>query len=229
MAHMCSAYPASDIPPGAWCKSERYKTQVYVLFSGILQIKCDRIWIDYELVRIHHPDAPACRHVPPAERHTRFQSLSTAYDTLRGRRTSSPVGSDAYEAELARRRRRSHYTHAHTHAHFHGHGHRDWRAWSFDLPGDNDRHGQGRAWDATDPAHRWKDRVLLITGGLALAVGLSPMIMAPFRVGDERHRSAVKNLSEARADAREYGMEQRRAIRERVAQDRRKSEEEGER
>jgi hypothetical protein len=162
-------------------------------------------------VRQHHPDAPACRHVTAAERHARFQSIGAAYDTLRGRRAgpgSSTANPDAFEAELARRRRNAR---AHSYAH---------RDWGFDFPGDGGRHGEGRAWDASDPAHAWKDRALVLVGGLALLVGLYPMLAAPFNVGDKRHRAAVANLREARAEAREHGQERRAAIRERVEEDR---------
>jgi hypothetical protein len=173
--------------------------------------------VDYDLVRAHHPDAPACRDVPPAERHARFQSISSAYDHLRGRRSSSssgPFTSNAFEAELARRRRHSRgYAHAK-------------RDWSFDFPGPghNTRHGEGRAFDATDPAHKWKDRVLLFGGLAALAVGLYPMLLTPLMVHDTRHKAAVANLRHARQEAREHGHERRRAIKEKVAEDRAKRE-----
>ncbi|KZP30116.1 hypothetical protein FIBSPDRAFT_1038463 [Athelia psychrophila] len=38
-----------------------------------------------DLVRAHHPDSAHCRHLPPNERHARFQSIAAAYDHLRGR------------------------------------------------------------------------------------------------------------------------------------------------
>jgi hypothetical protein len=167
--------------------------------------------VDYELVRLHHPDAPACRHISAAERHARFQSIGTAYDSLRGRSSNS---SDPFEAELSRRRR---HTRARAHAQ---------RDWGFDFPGGGARHGQGQEWDATDPAHRWKDRLLVLVGGGALLLGLSPMLAAPFNIGDKRHRIAVANLREAREEAREHGQERRRAIKERVEEDRARREQE---
>jgi hypothetical protein len=191
---------------------------MYVYYSPPPSIMYSQHNTDYELVRLHHPDAPACRHIPPAERHSRFQAISSAYDTLRGRRphTSShhTSGSNAFEAELARRRRNTR-----------GHEHYQ-RDWGFDFPGDGSRHGQGRTWDETDPAHKWKDRVLVISGGIALALGLGPMFAAPFTVGDKRHRAALAHLQEARAEAKEYGQERRAAIKERVAEERARKEKE---
>lgn len=40
---------------------------------------------DIDLVRAHHPDSAHCRHLPPGERHARFQAITAAYDHLRGR------------------------------------------------------------------------------------------------------------------------------------------------
>ncbi|KDQ27814.1 hypothetical protein PLEOSDRAFT_5756, partial [Pleurotus ostreatus PC15] len=40
----------------------------------------------YELVRIYHPDTAIARYsVPPDLAHTRFQSITTAYEALRGK------------------------------------------------------------------------------------------------------------------------------------------------
>lgn len=59
---------------------------------------------DYDLVRIHHPDSPSCRHLPPADRHSRFQAITAAYDSLRkGSTVSSHF--DVYAEEVARRKR----------------------------------------------------------------------------------------------------------------------------
>ncbi|KAH9930199.1 uncharacterized protein B0H18DRAFT_849909, partial [Fomitopsis serialis] len=38
----------------------------------------------YDLVRVHHPDSPFSRDVPSQERHVRFQTITKAYDILRG-------------------------------------------------------------------------------------------------------------------------------------------------
>ena len=48
---------------------------------------------DYDLVRIHHPDSPVVRALglTPDVAHARFQSISAAYDVLRG---NNSQGSD---------------------------------------------------------------------------------------------------------------------------------------
>lgn len=40
---------------------------------------------DYELVRIYHPDSPVNRRLPSATAQVRFQAITAAYDTLRGK------------------------------------------------------------------------------------------------------------------------------------------------
>ncbi|OAX33264.1 hypothetical protein K503DRAFT_775805 [Rhizopogon vinicolor AM-OR11-026] len=42
----------------------------------------------YELVRIYHPDSAVARHYPPEVSQARFQSISKAYDILRGKTSS---------------------------------------------------------------------------------------------------------------------------------------------
>ncbi|KAF9241632.1 hypothetical protein BU15DRAFT_44673 [Melanogaster broomeanus] len=39
----------------------------------------------YELVRIYHPDSPVARKYPPEVAHARFQSITKAYDLMRGK------------------------------------------------------------------------------------------------------------------------------------------------
>ena len=53
---------------------------------------CAFISLDYDLVRIYHPDSPAARAggVPPEVAHARFQAISSAYAILSGKR---PAGS----------------------------------------------------------------------------------------------------------------------------------------
>ena len=49
--------------------------------------------IDYDLVRIHHPDSPIVRSLSlsPEVAHARFQSISAAYDSLRGKAAQDPM------------------------------------------------------------------------------------------------------------------------------------------
>ena len=70
----------------------------------------DRIGhLDYDLVRIHHPDMATARNIPAQVAESRFRLISIAYDRLR-----DPSGSrggytasrrdDEYRREVARRR-----------------------------------------------------------------------------------------------------------------------------
>jgi len=46
-------------------------------------------YLDYELVRIHHPDCAAARKLLPGTSHIHFQAISDAYVVLTGKRPSS--------------------------------------------------------------------------------------------------------------------------------------------
>lgn len=63
--------------------------------------------IDYELVRIHHPDCSRARTLPPSTSHSRFQAISDAYIILSGKKPSSETWDRdvAYSDELRRRTR----------------------------------------------------------------------------------------------------------------------------
>ena len=59
-----------------------------------LRVRVDGMsFADYDLVRIHHPDSPVVRALglTPDVAHARFQSISAAYDVLRG---NNSQGSD---------------------------------------------------------------------------------------------------------------------------------------
>lgn len=60
-----------------------------------------RFLVDYDLVRIYHPDSPVNHSVPPHIAQSRFHAISAAYDVLRGRPTSHPFSGDG---ELERKR-----------------------------------------------------------------------------------------------------------------------------
>lgn len=68
--------------------------------------------VDFELVKLYHPDSHHARSLPSTTRHRRFQSLKSAYDILSHRRPSSSSSgfraSDhefGYEEELSKRRK----------------------------------------------------------------------------------------------------------------------------
>ncbi|KAI0344557.1 hypothetical protein BDW22DRAFT_1326270 [Trametopsis cervina] len=53
----------------------------------------------YDLVRIYHPDSPVSRALPSPTAQARFQSITAAYDSLRGKSTNLPEGSQAEQAK----------------------------------------------------------------------------------------------------------------------------------
>ncbi|KAH7906633.1 hypothetical protein BJ138DRAFT_610925 [Hygrophoropsis aurantiaca] len=157
----------------------------------------------YELVREYHPDSVLARHLVPSssERHTRFQAITGAYDTLCGRGRFSHHGRgghddrEMYESLMRRRRSTAR------------------RRAGMDYDFDSPYHHPHPQWTAKAD-ERWKDWSLMVFGTMLVISGLGPMFMGP--MSSERHRSAAANLAEARRDAREYGAERRREIRKRV-------------
>jgi len=84
------------------------------------------ICVDYELVRLHHPDSTDGRRLPPSVAHARFRNIKASYDYLRGhtlsphpnaRQTSKAENFDPYQQELARRRRAWEASGGHSHNH----------------------------------------------------------------------------------------------------------------
>ncbi|KAI0764751.1 hypothetical protein C8Q74DRAFT_1283706 [Fomes fomentarius] len=155
----------------------------------------------YELVRVHHPDAPNGYNLSPEVRRSRFQAITAAYDTLRGKWSggSSNSADDIYRQELDRRRRAR-------------------AAYEASLGRGTFSYEQtpGKTWEASAD-DRWKDRIILFIGIMALGAGLGPMLVWPsYQASHQAHLSASRNLAAARREAREYGEERRRAISERV-------------
>ncbi|EIW59934.1 uncharacterized protein TRAVEDRAFT_28849 [Trametes versicolor FP-101664 SS1] len=150
----------------------------------------------YELVRVHHPDSPSGRDLSPALRHKRFQSITAAYDILRGKSNGAGTPVDIYRAEIERRRRaRAAYEASRGYAH---------------------TRPRAETWSASAD-ERWKDRVILFVGLMALGAGLGPALVWPsYTASYQAHVSASKNLKEARKEAREFGEERRKQIRRRV-------------
>lgn len=63
-------------------------------------------FVDYELVRLYHPDSPHVRSLPHVERTSQFQAFQRAYETLkRPGRAGSATLDDLIHAEIARRQR----------------------------------------------------------------------------------------------------------------------------
>lgn len=104
---------------------------------------------DYELVRVHHPDSPQCRDLPANVRRARFQSISHAYDVLRGKQTQHRTRDPVWE-ELERRRR---YSRRADTAFHHG-------AFDYQYTYSN---ATKKDFGATGD-DRWKDRVIIFVG-----------------------------------------------------------------
>ena len=53
-------------------------------------------FVDYDLVRIYHPDSPSARAggISPETAHARFQAISTAYAVLSGKKPASAMNGD---------------------------------------------------------------------------------------------------------------------------------------
>ena len=172
-------------------------------------------------MRVHHPDSPSGRDLSPAIRRSRFQAITAAYDSLRGKRSGSGSHgpTDIYRQELERRRRaRAAYEAS-----------RNGGGFAYERHPD-------QTWTASAD-DRWKDRIILFVGIMvrlrvslstcvvssdgsyvqALGAGIGPMLVWPsYTASYQAHLSASRNLATARQEAREYGEERRREISKRV-------------
>ncbi|KAI5117333.1 hypothetical protein M0805_001938 [Coniferiporia weirii] len=159
----------------------------------------------YELVRMHHPDAPHARNIPAHVSHARFQAIKAAHDVLTGKMLRrdfpslhSPSGSSypppswgnkSYAHGKHRNGYRSHNVHA------------EWAQ------------AANEAEESADD--RWKDRTIM-----AIGLGIIGLTVFPFIVSSSAssmgHASAAQNLAQARREAREFGALRRSEIRKRV-------------
>ncbi|KAL5531145.1 hypothetical protein ACEPAG_4021 [Sanghuangporus baumii] len=150
----------------------------------------------YQLVRIHHPDTPHARRLPPHISRARFQAIQSAHDALTGksRRADNPFSMHASYTKGNK---------MHTHRRSYGPHNVD-AEWARAAE-ETDEHGSGRQ----------KDQIIVL-GAIAL-IGLAAVpFFTSTAVSQTKHMSAVQNLAEARREAREHGMTRRREIRKRV-------------
>jgi hypothetical protein len=146
-----------------------------------------RPFADYELVRVHHPDASAARGVPAAVAQERFHAITAAYGTLRG----SAGGAGGMTPERARTEAR-------------------------DLAAAIWRARQARRADPalSSMDDRWKDRLMLGFIVLVRAAKYGPFpcssARAPQTVGAlvvntalVRHRALAENLDRRSRSRRE--------------------------
>lgn len=113
--------------------------------------------LDYELVRIHHPDVPHARKLPPRVSHARFQAIKAAHDVLTGKTRRVDFGQGPSTSGPprygGRTRARPEFHGGYSHAH---NGNAEWM----------DAAGEAEA-SADD---RWKDRILM---GIGVGVRIS--------------------------------------------------------
>ncbi|KAJ7902470.1 hypothetical protein B0H13DRAFT_2195415 [Mycena leptocephala] len=147
--------------------------EIFHLQRGASQAEIKRRYI--ELVKQNHPDSQLCRNLSPAERHRRFQMISSAYDTLRLKRDTQERDRSTWE-EIDRRKR-AYYRHS--------------RRAEYEYT----------EWKNPRVDDRWTDRVILAFGFVALVTGLIPVILYP-RQPIDRLPSSAFHLSEARREAR---------------------------
>ncbi|KAK7031751.1 J domain-containing protein [Favolaschia claudopus] len=151
--------------------------EIFHLPRGASQADIKKRYI--ELVKINHPDSQLSKSVSPAERHRRFQMISSAYDSLRLKTSSTSVPDrDRFTWEEINRRKRAYSRHSRRAEY-------EYAEWRNPAPVDD----------------RWTDRVILAFGFLALVAGLIPVVMYP-RQPIDRLPSSAFHLSEARREAR---------------------------
>ncbi|RPD65271.1 hypothetical protein L226DRAFT_246718 [Lentinus tigrinus ALCF2SS1-7] len=199
--HACQArYASTSVTPYPF-PSNAHPTahQIFHLPIGASQKDIKSRY--YELVRVHHPDSPHGRDLSPAIRRHRFQAITAAYDVLRGKKSAASMygPGDIYRQEIERRRRaRAAYEASRMRSEF-----------AYEHP-------SGTQWTASAD-DRWKDRIILFVGLMALGAGLGPALVWPsYTASYQAHLTASKNLATARKEAREYGEERRREISKRV-------------
>ncbi|CAK5273487.1 unnamed protein product [Mycena citricolor] len=150
------------------------------------------------LVKQHHPDSPACRALPSDERHRRFQLVSAAYDTLRGKTVSmsggprrQPQDQDTWDEIDRRKNAYARYQAGYARA-------RRAEFSSGYSPGYEDPFSWKRHRPVQDDG--WVDRLILAFGFTALIVGILPMYLYPRPVYPRLPDSAF-HLAQARREA----------------------------
>ncbi|KAH9832469.1 uncharacterized protein C8Q71DRAFT_776495 [Rhodofomes roseus] len=162
----------------------------------------------YDLVRVHHPDSSFSRDLSPEERHARFQSITRAYDILRG------VSKESDDEPILREiRRRKQWQEARRNEQM--------RRRAAEL---GPEYADPEV-EHAPPELRWRDVVIISCAGLAVAFAVAPSFFGP-SIADQRHHGAAASLARARREAQEVGDERRKQIRRRVREYREQEERE---
>lgn len=160
----------------------------------------------YELVRLHHPDSAQARSLPPGVAHSRFNSITSAYDVLRGK--TSAHSDDPLRNEIARRRR--HYNTAA--AGYHGYRtHAGWSGYSSEEEGGASSYAHTNGGKApSEMDNRMKVGVIALIAVMSFLTAMIPISTYPSQ--DRNHQAAAANLAEARREARELAEVRRAAL-----------------
>ncbi|KAH8096791.1 hypothetical protein BXZ70DRAFT_315658 [Cristinia sonorae] len=137
----------------------------------------------YDLVRIYHPDSPLNRALPPATVQARFQSISAAYDVLRGRSRLLPSG----ETEPVDRKKDHHDLSSAM-----------WKA--------KQRKKAELAFAAPLISDKWKDRLML--GAIFFTIGA--FVAQTYSTRQQALSAASKDYAHARSDY--YGPKRTRRV-----------------
>ncbi|THH08434.1 hypothetical protein EW145_g2720 [Phellinidium pouzarii] len=164
------------------------------------------IALDYELVRIHHPDAPDARNVPSHVSHARFQAIKAAHDVLTGKTLRRDFPAPTYTPSSSASGSTSHPYGSHRSGYRAHNAHAEWvnSEWA---------RAAGEAERRADD--RWKDRTIMAVGVGVIGLTVFP-ILTSSAISDARHASAARNLAQARHEGREYGALRRAEIRKRL-------------
>ncbi|CUA75884.1 hypothetical protein RSOLAG22IIIB_01885 [Rhizoctonia solani] len=169
----------------------------------------------YELVRSHHPDCIACRSLPRAVAHERFQAITHAYGVLTGKRNAGRGATTTSEAvELARRR--AAYRAAYASGRPYTGRRNEWGGFEYpDSSAYRERYDKG---DITgNQAFLVAVSVMTIVVALLQATHLSPLLsskpLSSVSAVDKHHEQARLALEEARSKGKSYRDERREGIR----------------
>ncbi|CAE6519558.1 unnamed protein product [Rhizoctonia solani] len=169
----------------------------------------------YELVRSHHPDCMACRSLPRAVAHERFQAITHAYEVLTGKRkTGRGAATSAEAVELARRR--AAYRAAYATGRPYTGRRNEWGG--FEYPDSAAYRGRYDKGDITgNQAFFVAVSVMTIVVALLQVTHISPLLSSkpPSSVSavDRHHEQARLALEEARNKGQIHGDERREGIR----------------
>jgi hypothetical protein len=97
-----SPHDIFHLPPGADQAAVKQRCELSI--REVLYGNNSRPFVDFELVRIHHPDAAAARGIPAQVAEHQFKSITAAYARLQNPLKDHPHRDIEYYREIQRRR-----------------------------------------------------------------------------------------------------------------------------